>query len=72
MAEEFFERLTPRFQHVARDAHRVASPLCWAERLYFLTAAGEKHESWRKAYAERYLGEPVPDWSAILSAVIEM
>jgi hypothetical protein len=72
MAGPHFDALTPRFRRIAADARANTAALCWADRLFFLAAAGEKHEVWRKAYAGRYMTEQVPEWSAVVSTVIEL
>lgn len=68
----YFEALSPRFQRISQDAVRQTAMLSWPERLFFLAAAGEKHEAWRSAYDARYVGEAVPEWSRIVNAVIEL
>ena len=72
MTGEHFLSLSPRFQRIARDASTNTAMLGWAERLFFLSAAGEKHEAWRKAYASRFMSEQVPEWSRLVNAVIEL
>ena len=72
MTGAHFEALTPRFQRIALDASTNTAMLGWAERLFFLSAAGEKHETWRKAYASRFMNEQVPQWSSLVNAVIEL
>ncbi len=67
-----FRILSPRFQRIAADAASQTIPLSWSERLFFMTAAGDKHEAWRKAYDARYVGEQVPEWPKIVNAVIEL
>ena len=67
-----FEQLTPRFRRIARDAVRSMETLRWPDRLFFLAAAGEKHETWRKTYAEEFVDERVPEWAHVVSAVIEL
>jgi hypothetical protein len=67
-----FQALSPRFQRISTDALRQTAALNWAERLFFLAAAGEKHETWRTAYALRYMDEQVPEWPEVVSAVIEL
>lgn len=69
---EHFQALSPRFQRITLDAARQTEMLGWSERLFFLSAAGDKHEIWRKAYDPRFVGEQVPEWSRIVSAVIEV
>ncbi|MGE0666587.1 MAG: hypothetical protein AB7O49_08520 [Sphingomonadales bacterium] len=68
----YFDDLSPRFQRISEDAVRQTAVLSWPERLFFLAAAGDKHESWRNAYDARYVGEPVPKWERIVSAVIAL
>lgn len=69
---EHFQALSLRFQRISLDAVQQTAMLGWPERLFFLSAAGDKHEVWRKAYDTRYVGEQVPEWSRIVSAVIEI
>ena len=62
--------ISPRFQRIAIDAAEQTVPLNWPERLFFMTAAGDKHEVWRKAYDARYVGEQAPEWPKIVNAII--
>ncbi|MEN3973774.1 hypothetical protein [Emcibacter sp. SYSU 3D8] len=68
----YFATLSSRFQRIALDAVRQTAMLSWSDRLFFLSAAGDKHEVWRLAYDARYVGEQVPEWSRIVNAVIEI
>jgi hypothetical protein len=72
MMDFHLQQLSPRFQRIARNACAETARLCWADKLFFLSAAGDKHETWRKAYDARYVGEQVPEWSKIVNAVIEL
>ncbi len=72
MTGTHFDTLSARFQRIARDASDNTAMLRWPDRLFFLVAAGEKHEAWRRAYALAYLDEPVPAWPDVVSAVIEL
>ena len=70
MADGHLQTLSPRFQRIAIDAAEQTVPLNWPERLFFMTAAGDKHEVWRKAYDARYVGEQAPEWPQIVNAII--
>ncbi|MBI1181366.1 MAG: hypothetical protein GC201_12475 [Alphaproteobacteria bacterium] len=71
MAGPLIGRLAPRFQRIATDAWMSTVPLGWADRLFFLSAAGDRHDAWRTGWADRFLDDEVPEWGAIVSAVIE-
>ncbi len=72
MTGEHYRSLSPRFQRIALDAVHQTAMLSWPDRLFFLTAAGDKHEVWRQAYDARYVGEAVPEWTRIINAIIEL
>lgn len=68
---QHFQALSPRFQRISLDAVHQTEMLGWPERLFFLSAAGDKHEVWRNTYDVRFVGEQVPEWRHVVSAVIE-
>jgi hypothetical protein len=72
MTGSFLFRLDAPYRRLSHDACAKMAPLYWPERVYFLAAAGVRHEAWRSAIQAAGIREAVPEWSSLVSAIIEL